>query len=327
MNINQIAKMAGVSRATVSRYLNEGYVSNEKRERIKQVIEETGYNPSSQAQTLRTKKTKLIGVILPKLHSDSVSRMVDGIGLVLSKHGYQLLLANTQNDEREELKYLTTFKYNQVDGIILIGTIFTDEHKKLLSELKVPIVILGQHLEGYPCVYHDDFHATKDLAAMLLENASRIAYIGVTQKDEAAGHNRQEGFLAAYASKADRVEKPIMLESNFTIECAYEKAKELFAMEDRIDTVCCATDNIAVGVLKYVTEIGKKVPEDVQIAGIGDSQLGRVVWPKLSTVHYHYKTSGIEAAYLLLELLECNSQRPKQIRMGYQVIANDSTRK
>lgn len=79
MNIKEIADMAGVSRATVSRYLNDGYVSEEKRERIRRVIEETGYQPSSQAQTLRTRKTKLVGVILPKINSDSVSRMVAGI--------------------------------------------------------------------------------------------------------------------------------------------------------------------------------------------------------------------------------------------------------
>ena len=78
MTINEIAKLAGVSRATVSRYLNQGYVSEEKREQIRQVIHRTGYQPSTQAQTLRTRKTKLIGVIIPKIDSYTVSRMVQG---------------------------------------------------------------------------------------------------------------------------------------------------------------------------------------------------------------------------------------------------------
>ena len=85
MNINEIAKLAGVSRATVSRYLNNGYVSDEKKERIQEVIDRTGYKPSTQAQTLRTKKTRLIGVILPKINSDSISRMVAGISVVLKE--------------------------------------------------------------------------------------------------------------------------------------------------------------------------------------------------------------------------------------------------
>lgn len=128
MNINEIAKLAGVSRATVSRYLNNGYVSDEKKERIQEVIDRTGYKPSTQAQTLRTKKTRLIGVILPKINSDSISRMVAGISVVLKEAGYQLLLANTENREKEELEYLRLFSENHVDGIILIATIITREH-------------------------------------------------------------------------------------------------------------------------------------------------------------------------------------------------------
>ena len=79
MNINEIAKLANVSRATVSRYFNDGYVSAEKREQIRRVIEETGYKPSAQAQMLRTKKTKQIGVIIPKINSESISGMISGI--------------------------------------------------------------------------------------------------------------------------------------------------------------------------------------------------------------------------------------------------------
>ena len=98
MTINEIAEMAGVSRATVSRYLNNGYVSGEKSEKIRKVIEETGYQPSAQAQVLRTKRTKLVGVIIPKINSDSISRMVAGISSVLSDAGYELLLANTDKE-------------------------------------------------------------------------------------------------------------------------------------------------------------------------------------------------------------------------------------
>ena len=103
MNINEIARLAGVSRATVSRYLNDGYVSEEKKQAIRTVIEKTGYEPSQQARNLRSKVTKLIGVIIPRIQSEAVSRMVAGISEVLSKEGYQLLLANTDNNAKEEL--------------------------------------------------------------------------------------------------------------------------------------------------------------------------------------------------------------------------------
>ena len=96
MNIAEIAKMAGVSKAAVSRYLNNGYISEEKREAIRKVVEETGYRPSVQAQTLRTRKTRMIGVIVPKISSTSVARVVEGILSTLNERGYQMLLAVAQ---------------------------------------------------------------------------------------------------------------------------------------------------------------------------------------------------------------------------------------
>ena len=149
ININEIAKLAGVSRATVSRYLNNGYVSEEKRNIIAKVIEDTGYIPSAQARILRTKKSKLIGVIIPKLDSQSISREILGINEALSKEGYQIILADTFNNEHKELEYLKVLQNNQVDGIILIATVFTKQHKKLLQELSIPVVIVGQYLKRY----------------------------------------------------------------------------------------------------------------------------------------------------------------------------------
>ena len=92
MNIAEIAEMAGVSRAAVSRYFNNGYISREKREAIREVVEKTGYRPSAQAQTLRTKKTKMIGIIVPKLASLSIGLIVDGALSVLNESGYRRCL-------------------------------------------------------------------------------------------------------------------------------------------------------------------------------------------------------------------------------------------
>ena len=101
--MKDVAELAGVSSAAVSRYLNGGYISADKAERIKQAIELTGYVRSSQARALRTGSTKLIGVIVPKINSESVSRITAGIGQVLGRRGYQMLLANTDNAADREL--------------------------------------------------------------------------------------------------------------------------------------------------------------------------------------------------------------------------------
>lgn len=326
MNINEIAKMAGVSRATVSRYLNKGYVSDEKKERIQEVIDRTGYKPSAQARTLRTKKTRLIGVILPKINSDSISRMTAGIGAVLKEAGYQLLLANTENREKEELEYLRLFARNHVDGIILIATILTREHRRALKALQVPVVLLGQKLDGYSCVYQDDCLAARDVSRLLLQGAGKTACIGVTQQDEAVGAGRREGFLEAAQEAGISEEAVCFLETGFSVEDGYRAAERLLKICPEADAVFCATDSIALGAFARLQEAGKRIPEDVALAGVGDTMSGRIISPKLTSVHFYYQTSGKEAARLLLELLE-GSEARKQIKMGYRVEERGTTRR
>ena len=322
MTINEIAKMAGVSRATVSRYLNDGYVSEEKEERIAGVIAETGYIPSSQAQMLRSKKTGLIGVIIPKISSDSIGRMVDGIGEELAKDGYQLLLASTNNNEREEVRYLQTFRNNYVDGVILIGTIFRKEHRKALEEMEVPVVILGQQYEGYACVYQDDCHSARDVAELLTKSCRHIAYIGVTPKDKAVGAARKKGFQTALSSKG--LEPVAEKQIAFRMEEGYQAMKQIVETIPYIDGVFCATDMIAAGALQYLREAG--LERKVCVTGMGDSRIATILQPSLSTVHFHYKSSGREAARLLIEMLQKSEDVRKEIKMGYQIIERDSTR-
>ncbi len=326
MTINEIAHLAGVSRATVSRYLNNGYVSEEKKEKIQKVIEETGYVPSSQAQMLRTKKTKLIGVILPKISSSTISRMTAGISDVITKYGYMMLLANTNNDEKEELKYLQLFRDNQVDGIIFIATVFTKKHIKLLKECKVPVVILGQRLSGYSCVYQDDYNASFDITSKMIETGKKIGYIGVIEKDEAAGKNRKKGFIDALKHGGIEIDTSLMFEGGFNIENGYENMKLLFEKAPDIDSVFCATDTVALGALTYIKEKNIKVPEQIQIVGTGDTPMGEVVEPKLSTVHFYYKTSGSEAGKTLMDILETGENVKKEIKMGYEIVLRESIR-
>lgn len=322
MTINEIAAMAGVSRATVSRYLNHGYVSEEKREQIRRVIEETGYEPSVQAQQLRLKRTNIIGVIIPKINSESVSRMVAGIGVVLSREGYQMLLANTDNDEKEELKYLNLFKYNQVDGVILIGTILTKAHRDRLKEMQVPVVLLGQVLPGYSCVYHDDYHAAKEITHRLAEQAETLGYIGVTQRDVAAGKERKRGFVDGVGARR----KTCFTEGEFSLGAGYEGCRKLLEQNPDLDGLFCATDTIAAGAMIYLHEAGKRVPEDVALVGVGDSMVTKVTRPTITTVHFYYKTSGMEAAKLLLERIQNPEEAVRELKMGFQIVDGGSLR-
>lgn len=326
MNINEIAKLADVSRAAVSRYLNDGYVSEEKRERIRKVIEETGYRPSSQAQMLRTKKTKMVGVVLPKINSSSISRMVAGISEVLTENGYQMLLANTDNDIEEELNYLKVFQENYVDGILFVATILTGRHKKILSECRVPVVVLGQKLKGYSCVYQDDFGAARELAEILLRGAKKPCFIGVTEKDEAVGKNRRAGYEAALEGKRMSCSAEQFACADFSMESGYQNMREMLERMPDIDAVFCVTDAIAQGALACLKDCGMDVPGQVRLVGMGDTQFSRMVRPKLTTVHFHYRTSGAEAAKILLEHIGGKKTVCRELQMGYEVIREESAK-
>ena len=228
MNIAEIAEMAGVSRAAVSRYFNNGYISREKREAIREVVEKTGYRPSAQAQTLRTKKTKMIGIIVPKLASLSIGLIVDGALSVLNESGYQALLAVTRDNPKKELEYLSAFRDKQVDGVILVATILGIEHKRLLKTLSVPVVLVGQQLSGYCCVFHDDYHATYDLTRRILEKGrKKPGYICATRQDKSVGEERFRGFADAVRDMGMQAAAANVVSSPFGIACgrAFEKKR------------------------------------------------------------------------------------------------------
>ncbi len=163
MTIKEIAQLAGVSSAAVSRYFHGGSLSQPKREAIQAAIEQTGYRPDAAAQSLRTKSTDYIGFIVPKISSDAVSRVTAGVTQELSDKGYLCLLANTDNDPQQELTYLELFQSRCVAGILLMATVLTPRHQEMLRQCTVPVVVIGQRSQNVPCVYHDDFNAAREL--------------------------------------------------------------------------------------------------------------------------------------------------------------------
>jgi len=325
MNISQIAKLAGVSPAAVSRFLNDGYLSEEKKKAIATVIEETGYVPSTQAQTLRTKKSKVIGVIIPKIDSDSISQVVAGISEVLNQNGYQMLLATTENDEKKELEYINTFKQNIVDGIILLGTIITPAHKTALKNLNIPVVILGQQSDFATCVYHDDYTSALELTRYVIQKGYKhLGYIGVPKNDIAVGNYRMMGFLDAVKEADLSVPDSAIEVGSFSKENGYENAKKIIDNNAEVNILICATDTIALGAIEYLHEQDILIPKDIAIAGFGDSKASSILNPSLTTVHYFYRESGLEGAKLLLDKIKNPDNPNKSIKLGFDLVKNKS---
>lgn len=321
MTISDIAKMAGVSKAAVSRYFNNGYISEEKREAIRKVVEETGYQPSVHAQTLRTKKTKTVGVIVPKMVSSSMGRVVEGIQSVLDESGYQMFLTVNHNDTDRELSYLQSFDETKVDGIILCGTIFTPEHRRILKSRNIPVVIIGQHFQGLSCVYHDDYHVTYDITKKILERGRRSpVYMGVDPRDQAVGMERYRGFCDAVSDAGIPECAGRHVVAKFRISSGYEKAGVLMEMYPDLDAIVCATDDLAVGAFKYFMDHDIPVPEQVFLAGHGDSTMVKIAGHSIITAHFAYEESGKTGAEILLEEMNDPEAVHREMMLGYYLV-------
>lgn len=319
--MKEVAELAGVSNAAVSRYLNGGYISDDKAQRIKEAISETGYVRSNQARALRTGSTRLIGVIVPKIDSESVSRITAGIGQVLRERGYQMLLANTSNDEAREVEYLQLFQNHPVDGIILVATVITPEHRSFFRETNLPVVLLGQRCDGVSCVYHDDAGAAAALGAAVANRVEgRIAYIGVTRSDTAAGAAREDSFAAALADAGRDLPRSLRKTGSFTIDSGYAAARELLQKHEDIDFIACATDTMAAGALNAFNELRGGGVAAERVSGFGDNAFLRSITGGIPTVHFGYMTSGIEAANMVLEAIDSGSAMPKQLMLGYELM-------
>ena len=326
MNITEFANIAGVSVSAVSRYFNNGYLADDKRDRIKAALDKTGYAPSYSARTVRTKVTKLVGVILPKLSSESISRVTEGISEVLAEEGFELLLVNTANDSNREISSLDLFRQNRVDGVILLASVFTDLHRSLLNKMRIPVVIVGQQFKGFNCVCHNDFGAAYAMTKLMLDKgAKNPAFIGVNTEDAAAGRDRKLGFEKAVNEAGFAVDQKMCEIAKFNMDSGYEKAKKMFSGRKKPDCLFCATDTIAAGAMLFCRENGIRIPEDLMIGSVGDSRMGRVLYVPLSSVHLHYKTAGREGANMLLSAMKNGSDVHRIMQLEYDLIEREST--
>ncbi len=326
MTIKDVAREAGVSSAAVSRYFNGGSLSEDKKEKISKVVEKNHYVPNQTAQSMRTGKSGQIGVIIPKINSESFSQIMKGIAKAMDNSDYNLILGCTYEKQEKEVEYIESMQSNKMEGILLMGTIMTPYLATAIKKCKVPIVVTGQNFENVPCVYFDDKNALSDMTRLMLRKRKKLAYIGVTEDDLSAGKARKQGVERALEEAGIDKASLITRISDFSMEGGYEAMKSLLDEGVLVDGVICATDLIAHGAMQAIKEAGKKIPRDISLAGVGNSWADTISEPELTTVMLFYEECGKTAFSMLKEMIDSPEKKHviSRVMLGYEIIERGS---
>ncbi|MEK4221700.1 LacI family DNA-binding transcriptional regulator [Bacillus sp. FSL W8-0116] len=319
--ISDIAKLSGVAKSTVSRYLNGGSVSEATKKKIEHVIKETGYIPNTFARSLKAKKPNIIGTIVPRLDSYATSQTLIGIDEQLRKLNYQMLISNTSQNLKREIENIHSMARQKVAGIILLATQITDTHLNTFNQLQIPVLLVGQQHKNVYSVIHNDFEAAYDLGRYILSKGHRkIAFLGVTEKDVAVGVKRKEGFKRAVQEVEGCEIK--FYETSFKMDEAIQKVSSILD-EFNPTILVCATDNIALGAIKAAHLKGIKIPSDLSVTGFGGYDVTEIIHPALTTAKFYYKEAGEMAAQSMVKLLNGEKIAPL-ILSKYKIIERES---
>lgn len=302
VTIKDIAQQAGVAKSTVSRYLNGGSVSKKTKAKLDQIVNETGYAPNTFAQSLKAKKTNMIGTIIPRLDSFATNAILASIDKELRNRQYQLIITNTNQNVAREVENIYTLAKQKVDGIILLATVVTEAHRKAIAEVKIPVLLLGQSAEGLHTIVHQEYEAGFKMGSYATDlGHKQFLYFTVLKDDEAIGQLRSKGVLDALENGSGTSVE--VIETNFSFSKAYEKAMSVLATTSAT-YILCATDNIALAVMKAAHTLGLSIPNDFSLSGFGGYEVTSIVTPTITTVKYPYKQLGSLSVTNLIEIIE-----------------------
>lgn len=303
--INDVARVAGVSRGTVSRVLNsEIYVSDAAQKAVEAAISQVGYVRNTAARNLVTRQSHAIGLIVHEPHSlfledPNIGSILLGTNSVLSEADYQLvsLIIDSDRDSVRVAEYLTG---GFVDGVIIVSARAHDPIARIVSQIGIPAAFVGhpQDIEGIPYVGIDNFSAARAITLRLAQTGRSTIGMIASGLDRDSGQDRVAGFTAALGDAFDPnlvISVPLYSHSS-----GLEGMRELLERAPHVDGVFAASDALAAGVLDVLRETGRKVPTDVGVVGFDDSAWATRAQPPLSTVHQPAGQLGRRAAESVL---------------------------
>ena len=330
--INEVAELAGVSTATVSRALSgKQHVSPATRERVAAAAAELGYVVSSNASSLATGRTKNVGVVIPFLSRWFYSSVIEGAEQSLLSHGYDLTLYNLSGGGDERRSVFEHFLLRKrVDAVIAISLELTAGEVGKLLDLGKPIVGVGGPLPGVRTLSIDDVAVARLATEHLLALGHHaIAHIGGNKDLELDFHlptNRRVGYETALEAFGIPIEPELFQPADFTMRGGYQAAKQLLGNPRRRPTaIFAASDEMAIGAILAAKDMGLRVPEDISVVGVDDHELSDFFG--LTTVAQYPELQGRLAVEILMDQLHPGQREHGSLNtpLGFDLVVRSST--
>ncbi|GAA0414122.1 MAG: LacI family DNA-binding transcriptional regulator [Bacillota bacterium] len=323
--IKDVAKLANVSTATVSRVLNNnGYVNKDTKERVTRAIRQLDYRPNDIARSLFKGKSKMIALFVPDIMNPFFPELARAVEDITNKHNYTFVLCNTDDDLEKEITYLNALQQKSVDGFIIVSSNLKEDY---LHNMNAPVVAL-------------DRIVSKQLSSVTVNNresareaTNYLKAIGCKRIAHICGPDYAMNTLERLGGYLDIVKKEKWFLSSYVVsgEYNYEKTiavtKELLTNHPEIDGIFAANDKMGVGVIKAAEALGVKIPEELAVVGFDGIAMGETTTPSLTTMEQPIYDIGAQAAKLLLEHIHDSNRSIEQVNLKTKLIERDSTRK
>jgi LacI family repressor for deo operon, udp, cdd, tsx, nupC, and nupG len=322
VRIKEVARLAGVSTATVSRALASPHlVSPETRARVIDAVARVGYVPNPAARSLRSRKTRLVLVVLPDLSNIFFSQVLRGIEEALFAAGYGMIIGDLNGAAEKQARFAAFAAMGQVDGVLLLNG-----HLLGPEPLGVPVVALCEAIEGadIPQIEVDNRAAARGMTGYLAGLGHReIGYVrgplaNVLEKERFAGY--REGLAEAGLA----FDPAFVWLGDYKLESGARVGHEIAGGARRPTAVFCSNDEMAIGLLRALSAEGLRVPEDISVAGFDDIEFAEMASPALTTIRQPRRELGQQGASALLELLGGLTSQPPRTRLATALIERAS---
>ena len=335
LNLEDIARLSGVSRSTVSRVINnQEYVSPKTRERVLEVIRKHGYQPNLAARALVSQRSRVIGILIPHDVSDLFTdpffpTLLRGITLTSNELGYGVTLWLTTTQTDHPSFYATAFNNSLIDGLLIASPTFSDSFLDWLRQFPKPIAFVGAGPASMPEIISidiDNIGGARTAAEHLLEQGCRRIGMIEGRSHQVATRDRTDGYIQALEAANIPIDSNLIIpDGNYTEMGGYQATQTLLDYE--VDGVFAANDMMALGAMRAIREAGLKVPDDVAVIGFDDIPFAAVASPPLSTVRQPISYIGEQTVRALIETLEQNLEAPIHEVLPTELVVRESSRR